>query len=147
MCREDGSALFFTCALIEQMGRTLHLERGKIVEAIGETSVGVIYKNADILHCEPIEKVADDAIEEFGLASGDYDNVARARYLVPDVWTIGKVYARLIEDVVDEDVVKALLSVYSSWIDRMISDYNSSFYYQPRDYVAECFRQGTVLDG
>lgn len=147
MCRKNNSALFFTCSLIEHLGRALYTERGKIVEALGETGVSAIYRDADILHCEPIEKVADDAMEEFSLLSGDYDNIATARYLVPDVWTMGKVYARLIEDVSAEDnVVETLLNVYSSWIDEKLSDYNSSFYYQSRDYVAECFRQGLVLD-
>lgn len=61
---------------------------------------------------------------------------------------MGKVYARLIEDVSQENnVVETLLRVYRSWIGEKLSDYNSSFYYQPRDYVAECFRQGMVLDG
>ena len=124
------------------------MERGKIAEALGESGVSAIYKDAGILHCEPLEKVADDAAEEFSLPSGDYNNVETARYLVPDVWTMGKVYARLIEDVSEEDnVVETLLRVYGSWIDEKLSDYNSSFYYQPRDYVAECFRQGMVLDG
>lgn len=148
MCKKNDSALFFTCSLIEQIGRTLHLKRQKVAEALGKAGVEAIYKDADILHCEPIEKVADDVVEEFGLAGEDFDNVAQARYLVPDVWTIGKVYARLIEDVSeDDDVVNTLLKVYSSWIEEEVSDYNSSFYYQPRDYVAECFRQGAVLDG
>lgn len=148
MCKRNNSALFFTCSLIEQVGRVLQAERGKIVEALGKRGVSAIYGDADILHCEPIEKVADDVIEEFFLSGGDYDNVAAARYLVPDAWTMGKVYARLIEDVSEEDnVVETLLRVYTSWIDEKLSDYNSSFYYQPRDYVAECFRQGMVLDG
>lgn len=148
MSKRNNSALFFTCSLIEQVGRVLRMERGKIVEALGEPGVSAIYEDADILHCEPIEKVADDVIEEFSLLGGDYDNVAEAQYLVPDVWTMGKVYARLIEDVSeDHNVVETLLRVYSSWIDEKLSDYNSSFYYQPRDYVAECFRQGMVLDG
>ncbi len=147
MYKKNDSALFFTCSLIEQMGRTLHLERRKIVESLGETGINMLYRNADILHCEPIEKTADDVIEEFALSSGDYDNVEQAQYLVPDVWTMGKVYARLIEDVANEDIVKTLLGVYSSWIDSKVSDYNSSFYYQPRDYIAECFRQNMVLDG
>ena len=102
----------------------------------------IIYEHADVLHCEPIEKVADDAIGEFGLTAGDYDNVGEARYAVPDVWTMGKVYARLIEDVSgQEDVVETLLAVYTSWIDERLSDYNAAFYYQPRDYLAECCRQ------
>ena len=37
-----------------------------------------------MLHCEPIEKVADDAIGEFGLTAGEYDNVGEARYAVPE---------------------------------------------------------------
>ena len=61
---------------------------------------------------------------------------------------MGKVYARLIEDVSGEDnVVETLLKVYTSWIDEKLSDYNSSFYYEPRDYIAECWKQGVVLDG
>ena len=37
--------------------------------------------------------------------------------------------------------------VFTSWIDGLLSDYNSAFYYQPRDYIAECYRQKMVLDG
>ena len=77
-----------------------------------------------------------------------FDNLAEARYTVPDVWTMGKVYARLIEDVSDEDnIVETILQVFTSWIDGLLSDYNAAFYYQPRDYIAECYRQKTVLDG
>ena len=54
---------------------------------------------------------------------------------------------RQIEDVSGEaDVVDTLINVYDSWIDAKLSDYNSAFYYQPRDYIAECYRQGAVLD-
>ena len=90
----------------------------------------------------------DDVITEFSLQGGDFDNLAEARYTVPDVWTMGKVYARLIEDVSDEDnIVETILQVFTSWIDSLLSDYNAAFYYQPRDYIAECYRQKMVLDG
>ena len=99
MEKRNDSALFFTCSLIEQLGRTLHRRRKDVAAELGENGVRIIYEHADVLHCEPIEKVADDAIGEFGLTAGNYDNVGKARYAVPDVWTMGKVYARLIEDV------------------------------------------------
>lgn len=147
MCKRNNSALFFTCSLIEQIGRMLHIRRGDIAAALGERGVRAVYDYADVLHCDPIEKAADDTITEFSLQSGSFDNVSAARYAVPDVWTMGKVYARLIEDVSgDGNVVETLLAVYSSWIDEKLSDYNSSFYYEPRDYIAECWRQGMVLD-
>lgn len=49
------------------------------------------------------------------------DNVAACRYTVPDYWTIGEVYERLIEDVTGEDeddehLIDHLMEVYTSWI-------------------------------
>ena len=55
--------------------------------------------------------------------------------------------ARLIEDVSEQDdVVETLVAVYTSWIDEKLCDYNSSFYYQSRDCIAECYRAGHVID-
>lgn len=148
MCNRNNHALFFTCSLIEQIGRDLWCKRGQVVLGLKEDGIRAIYKNADILHCEPIEKVADDVITEFALQGSNFDNISRAKYSVPDVWTIGKVYARLIEDVSeDTNVEETIMEVFTSWIDDKLSDYNSSFYYQARDYIAECYRQGHVLDG
>ena len=31
------------------------------------------------------------------------------------------------------------------WIDEHISDYNTDFYYQPRDYIAACYEEGVIL--
>lgn len=138
MCERNNSGLFFTCALIEQLGRDLHASRGSVVQALGTEDVQMILGHADVFHCEPIEKVSDDMQQHFSLPHGDFDNVAAAKYAVPDVWTMGKVYARLIEDISgQDDVAQTLAAVYTSWIDEKLCDYNSSFYYQSRDYIAE----------
>lgn len=148
MCKRNNDALFFVCSLIEQLGRSLHARRSQVAAALGAEGIHTLYKNADILHCEPIKKVADDVITEFSLQGGDFDNIGAAKYAVPDVWTMGKVYARLIEDVSEDDtIVETTLQVFTSWIDGLLSDYNSAFYYQSRDYIAACYRQETVLDG
>ena len=74
--------------------------------------------------------------------------MAACRYNVPDYWTIGEVYERLIEDSAggdgEEQVVDKLVEVYTSWIDDVISNYNTDFYYQSRDYIAECYREGKI---
>ena len=68
--------------------------------------------------------------QHFDLPHGQFDNVAVARYTVPDVWTMGKVYACLIEDVSgQDDVAETLVTIYTSWIDEKLCDYNSSLYY------------------
>ena len=85
-----------------------------------------IYSHADVFHCEPIEKVADDFIERNRITRGDYDNVGMARYEVPGYWDIGKVFERLIEDVTDKsDVVDGIRKVFSSWLADRILNFNS----------------------
>lgn len=113
MCKRNNDALFFTCSLIEQIGRALQAKRGRVAAGLPEKGIHAIYKNANILHCEQIEKVAEDVITEFGLQDGNYDNISGTQYSVPDVWTIGRVYARLIEDVSEEtNVEETVMQVF-----------------------------------
>lgn len=142
----DDSALFFTCSLIEYIGRIQKRKRGEIVDALGDGTLRRIYKYADVLHCEPIMKTADEYIRMQNIAEGDFDNVGACKYNVPDYWTIGEVYKRLIEDVQEGDVVYTLKEVYGSWISDAISNYNTDFFYQSREYIRECYREGVVLD-
>ena len=142
---KNDSNLFFLCSLIEFIGRQQRQKRETVVFALGEKTLRRIYKYADVLHCEPIEKTADEFISSCGIQVGSFDNEAKCKYDVPDYWTIGEVYERLIEDVCEDDLIKTLIEVYTSWIDGTISNYNSDFYYQPRDYISECYRAGNVI--
>ena len=142
----DDSALFFTCSLIEYIGRIQKRKRGEIVDALGDGTLRRIYKYADVLHCEPIMKTADEYIRMQNITEGYFDNVGACKYNVPDYWTIGEVYKRLIEDVQEGDVVYTLKEVYGSWISDAISNYNTDFFYQSREYIRECYREGVVLD-
>ena len=142
---KNDSALFYLCSLIEFIGRQQKLRRRDVVNNIGEKTLRRIYSHADILHCEPIEKTADDFIVMCEIPEGSFDNVVSCKYEVPDYWAIGEVYERLIEDVCDDDVIAKLIEVYNSWIDREISNYNSDLFYQPRDYLRECYLVGKIL--
>lgn len=142
---KNDSALFYLCSLIEFIGRQQKLRRRDVVNNIGEKTLRRIYSHADILHCEPIEKTADDFIVMCEIPEGSFDNVVSCKYEVPDYWAIGEVYERLIEDVCEDDVIAKLIEVYNSWIDREISNYNSDLFYQPRDYLRECYLAGKIL--
>lgn len=144
---KNNSALFYTCSLIEFIGREQKLKRSELVRLLGEKIIARIYRYADVFHCEPIEKTAGDFIENCSISQGSFDNVASCRYTVPDYWTIGEVYERLIEDVSGEEeerVVENLIEVYTSWIDDVLSNYNTDFYYQSRDYIYECYKEGEI---
>lgn len=137
--------LFFTCSLIEFIGREKKLKRCDVVQKLGKEKIAHIYKRADILHCEPIAKTADVFSEMCGISEGDFDNVASCKYTVPDYWGIGKVYTRLIEDVCKDDIVDTLIEVYNSKFSDAISNYNSDFFYQSRDYIRECYKADMIL--
>lgn len=121
--------------------------RSDVVDLLGRETVERIYDYADVFHCEPIEKVAYEFQEEYQIEEGSYDNISQCKYLIPDYWTIGEVFQRLIEDSYEESqVVDGIFEVYHSWIEGAISNYNSDFYYQSREYIAVCYREGEVLD-
>ena len=119
MMKNDNS-LFYVCSLLEYLGRNCKVERSELVGQLGKERIKRLYKDAEILHCEPIEKIADEIISLYELKTGNYDNVSVCHYDVPDYWTIGEVYERLIEDICGENndidfIIDALIKVYSSW--------------------------------
>lgn len=146
MAEPEYNNLFYVCSLIEYIGRERKLRRADVVAGLGDDAIRRIYRYADTFHCEQIAKVAEDFISLRSLPTGDFDSVAACRYTVPGYWDIGAVYARLIEDVADgADPIAKLIEVYSSWISNALSSFNSDFFYQPRGYIAECYRAGEIL--
>ena len=143
---KNNNSLFFTCSLIEYIGRKVKRTRKEVTDYLGKDEINRIYDYADVFHCEPIEKVADEFIQENEISNGTFDNVKECKYAVPDYWSVGEVYERLIEDCYsDGKILDGIWEVYHSWIDAHISDYNTDFYYQPRDYIAVCYEEGRVI--
>ena len=143
---KNNSALFFTCSLVEFIGRETKNKRQDILNYLGKEEVSRIFKYADVFHCEPIEKVAEDFIERNSIVQGEFDNVAACKYTVPDYWDIGEVFERLIEDIYKEaEVIKGIFEIYQSWIADKILNFNSDLYYQSREYIAICYSEGKII--
>lgn len=148
--REDQKEndLFFTCSLIDYIARKTKNTRATVVEKLGRERMEKIYDLADVYHCDNIDRVSDDFIQEAGITTGTFDNVAECRYAIPTHWDIGKVYKRLIKQVAANeqiDVIDALMKVYRSFISPKIDDYNSSVYYENPSYIYECYRENKML--
>lgn len=142
---KNDTALFYTCSLIEFIGRKCRQKRSDLINILGEKIIDRIYRNADVLHCEVIDAVADRYIELLSVPDGDFDNVSKCKYAAPDYWSIGAVYERLIEDVSADITAKAIITIYTSWISDAISNYNTDFYYQSHDYIKECYLENRIL--
>lgn len=145
--RKDND-LFFTCALIDYIARKTKNTRVAVVNALGKERLKRIYELADVYHCDNIDRVSDDFIEEAGIQAGTFDNVADCKYAIPSHWDIGKVYKRLIKQVAKEEnisIIEALIKVYNSFLSPKIDDYNSSMYYENPSYLFECYRENKVI--
>ena len=142
---KNNDALFYTCSLIEYISRQTKNNPEDVVIFLGD-DLERIYNFSDVFHCEVIEKVSYDFITRNNISQGDFDNISRCIYEIPDYWDIGEVFERLIEDNYDEgDVFKGIREVYSSWICDEILNFNSDLYYQSREYLTQCFREGEIL--
>ena len=58
MATKNNNNLFYTCSLIEYIGRQIKRKRYEVVDLLTKARIKRIYEYADILHCEPIEKVS-----------------------------------------------------------------------------------------
>lgn len=138
--------LFFVCSLIEFIGRKTKNKRCKIVNQLGN-DLERIYNYADVFHCEPIEKVADDFVTRNNIKNGEYDNVKDCKYDVPDYWDIGDVFRRIIEDCYDKkNIITGIKEVYNSWFAERILNFNSDLYYQSREYLTLCYKENNILE-
>ena len=70
---EDHS-LFYACSLVEFMGRATKNRRSDLIAKLGK-DINRIYSHADVFHCEPIEKVADDFIERNSISQGSIQHL------------------------------------------------------------------------
>ena len=145
---QKDNDLFFTCSLIDYIARKTKNIRAVVVNQLGKERLEKIYDLADIYHCNNIDRVSDDFIEEAQIKTGTFDNVGECKYSIPSHWDIGKVYKRLIKQVSEKErirVIDALIEVYNSFISPKIDDYNSSVYYENPSYIYECYRENQML--
>ncbi len=145
---QKDNDLFYTCGLIEYIARKTKNIRSEVVKKLGKDRISKIYEFADVYHCENIDAVSDDFIEDASIVPGTFDNVADCGYAVPSHWDIGKVYKRLIKMVAAYEkigVVDVLIEVYNSFISSKIDDYNSSVYYENPNYIFECYIEKEML--
>ena len=147
--REDKESndLFYTCSLIGYIRRKTKNHPAAVVQALGAERIAKIYDLADIYHCDNIDRVSDDLIEEAHISNGTFDNIARCEYAVPTHWDIGKVYKRLILSVAKSegiDIISALMDIYGSKMTDLIEDYNSSFYYDSPSIIFETYRNNCI---
>ena len=133
--------IFYVCSLIESIARSTGLNKGQIIDTIGQQGIKHLYKYANVNHCLPIQQVTDEVMEQYHFNEKvnhhDYKN---------SIWDVGKIYQRLIVDISDENTwINNLFDVYHSFITVYIDDERKPIYWQSRSYIKECYLQGEIL--
>ena len=136
--------LFYLCSLIEYIGRKTSNSRRYVVEKMGEQGIAHELEFADINHCLSFEQVSEELIEQYGIENGsEYQDF---RYKVPTVQSIGRVYQKLICDVIEDDNIPGTVkNVFSSYLSDEISYFDSSVYYRNPDYLKWSYLEGKLL--
>lgn len=138
--------VFYTCSLIEYIGRVTRNHRKDVVSALGTNGVKAILDSADVFHCQSFEQSADEICELFPVPEGTYDTVSNCHYKVPSYTDIGKVYQRIIFDCTSTPGVQDVIDVFSSFISDDISDFNTATYYCNPSYLYHSYKAGKLLD-
>ena len=143
----EKNDVYYVCCLIEFIGRITKNKRSTIAEKLGINAIKYLYENAQINHCLTFEEVSGEIIKQYNITNGDFDSVGECKHQVPTFMAIGKDYSRLVEDVlIDGDIVKTIYEVFTSFISDEISNFNTSVFYSSREYLAESFKNGFLLD-
>lgn len=143
----EKNDVYYVCCLIEFIGRTTKNKRSVIVEKLGIDGIKYLYENAQVNHCLTFEEVSDEIISKYKIEQGDFDSVGNCKYEVPTFMAIGKDYSRLVEDVLIEgNIEKTIYEVFTSFISDEISNFNTSVFYSSREYLAESYKAGFLLD-
>ena len=137
---KNNSDLFYVCSLIEFIGRRQKQRRKDVVRFLGRETVKRIYRYADIFHCEPIEKVADDFITLCNIPVGEWDTSEEIKKV--DYWDLGKVYQQLVEDISENEdievVVNSIMEILSSPVSDDLS-FCRGFYNRPREEIFKMY--------
>ena len=142
MIREND--LFYTCSFIEYLARKTNNTKKDIINYLTKDGIAKIYELADIYHCEDINQVCDEWINKCHIKNGKY-NLMKKYHNIPSYYDLGKVYKRLILMVNKNDIIDTIVEVLSSWLILKIDNYDSSLYYENKDYIYECYQKGEIL--
>lgn len=145
MMSKEMNDLFFVCSMIEKVARESKQKQSYIINTVGKDNIRRLYKYADVFHCENPDKVSYEIIEKNNIEMGNYDKISCLKYKIPTYWEIGEIYSRLIINVNKNDIIDTLFEVYNSWIEKIMDNYNSSFYYESPEYHVACYEEGRVL--
>ena len=147
MTAKERNDFFYVCSLIEYIARETKNKRGVIVKALGKDGIEKQLYDAEVNHCLSFEQVCDEVVDQYHIATGDFDTITGCKYTIPSYQDIGKLYSIMIEDCAEPGKeVEELIHIFTSFISDGISNFQSDLYYQNPNYLECSYKAGYLLD-
>lgn len=138
--------IYYVCTMIEFVARVTNNRRKDVIKRLSKKTIEHQLKVAEVNHCLSYEQVSDEWIEQYGIASGNYNTAKECKYTVPSVNAIGRVYQQLVVATAEvNEEAQAIIDVFSSFISDEISNFNSNVYYSSPDYLRCSYEEGVLL--
>lgn len=128
--------LYFVCYMIERTSRYIKQPNRYVIDHMKKGDIERQLSIAGTNHCLNPQEVVDAWIEEFDLKEGNTDVTkvdSKFTTTFPSETQMGKVYARLVESVLqpNENYADGIINVYTSPICEVIDNYNTGAYFEP----------------
>lgn len=141
--------IFYVLSMLEKCSRITGCPLNEMIDYFTDESLEDILDSAQVLHCDDSDYVADEIIKEVGIPKG---NRKIEGYNVPSHWTQGRQFWRIIKSVVDVDkvsnkeLIPEIRNFMKSIVVEYMSDYEAFFYWQPSEYLIECYKANKILE-
>lgn len=130
--------IYYICYMLEYVARRRHIQNFEVLNCIQKDQLYHLLSCADVLHCDNSDKIADTWIKEYKIPEGSFYFDAVDPDLdvhIPSETRIGKVFAKIIEEVTvnstDDKLLETFYNVFNSPITKKINNYNTSAFYEP----------------
>ena len=91
--------------------------------------------------------MSDELVERYKIKEGTFDTITKAKYRVPSVTDIGRLYSIMVEDCAGHvQTQDTMMDIFSSFISDEISNFDTDVYYQNPNYLEESYKAGVLLD-
>lgn len=131
--------LFF---IVERISRTQKIRNIETVKHLGLEGLQDILTYADILHCDNHDATAHSFIVDYNIPAGDFDITATKASFQPIETEIGRVYARVFEDVYPNGGPQEVINLYASPIAEIVDDYATKAFCESTACLACAFERG-----
>lgn len=112
--------LIYLCTVIEYIVRIRFENRENIVKALGKENLENLYKGIEVWSCHTYQATVSIFAERGNIPYGTYDFIQRSRTNIVNPRVVGKKYALMIENLVEDEGINIIDAIYKVYSDEII---------------------------